>query len=261
MAGVENVAILQDSEAHAKDVPPEVRTGFVVKVYGLVFTMLLISFGLASPFVFQQEAAEEFLKEQPWVVYACLAFLLVQHAFHMCMMMEMCCGGGHCIKAYVRMFVTVPFNFIYLFTYATFMGAVLGIICLSYEASSVCLVFGISAALILALTAYAVYTKSDFTGMGAYVLVALVGLMFTGIIGCFVPIGSVFHRVVGGIGSVIFGWIIVYDTQLIFGSATPTSSSRKYEYTIDMYAFAAFELYLDFVNFFLYMLRMLGSRR
>merc|ERR1719379_3405149 len=133
-------------------------------------------------------------------------------------------------------------------------------ICLQYEATSVCLVFGICVAVICALTAYAVFTKSDFTGCGPWVLVLLVGLMFTGMIAIFVPMGPLYHRVAAGIGSIIFGWIIVYDTQLIFGSAA-ASDSRKYEYTIDMYAFAAFELYLDFVNFFIYMLQFLGQRR
>jgi len=36
---------------------------------------------------------------------------------------------------------------------------------------------------------------------------------------------------------------------------------RQFEYTLDMYAFAAYQLYLDFINFFLYMLRLLGERR
>merc|ERR1719408_113629 len=167
-------------------------------------------------------------------------------------MMDMICGGGGCMKAYIRMFVTVPFNFLYLFTYATFMGAVLGMILLNYQAGSVVFVFCLCAVIILALTVYAVYTKSDFTGMGAYILVAIMGLMCIAFMGMFIPYGSVGQRIIGGIGATIMGWIIVYDTQLIFGSAS--GGARKYEYTIDMYAFAAFELYLDFVNFFIYML-------
>lgn len=164
------------------------------------------------------------------------------------------------MKGYLKMFVTVPWNYLYLMTYATFMGGVLGMICLQYKAASVCLVFATCAIVIIALTFYAIYTKSDFTGMGGYILVLLVGLMLTGIITLFIPIGPVVNRIIGGVGSIVFGFIIVYDTQLIFGSQC-SSGARKYEYTIDMYAFAAFELYLDFVNFFLYMLRFMGERR
>ena len=54
-----------------------------------------------------------------------------------------------------------------------------------------------------------------------------------GIIGFFFPIGSVFHRVIGGIGAIIFGFIIVYDTQLIFGTAS--TEDRHFEFTLDMY--------------------------
>jgi len=256
----QEVRVLQNTES-AKNVPAEVRRDFVVKVYGLVITMLLISFGLASPFVFKQAVMDKWIFEHAWVLWTCAGFLLLQHVFHMALMMEMVCGGGACMKAYLRMFMTVPINLAYLFTYATFMGVVLGMICLEYQAPSVCLVFGLCAVIITALTIYAVTTKADFTGMGAYILVAVMGLLLTGFICAFLPLGPVKHRIIGGLGSIIFGWIIVYDTQLIFGSASGTDTIRKYEYTIDMYAFAAFELYLDFVNFFIYMLRLLGDRR
>merc|ERR1712187_582554 len=132
-----------------------------------------------------------------------------------------------------------------------------------YEAQSVCFVFALTAIMCVALTVFAVTTKSDFTGCGAYVFVALIGLMLFGLLAsplaAFLPEGKPFLiRFGGAIGATLFGFIIVYDTQLIFGSVG--GGDRKAEYTIDMYAFAAFELYLDFINFFLYMLQFLGSR-
>jgi hypothetical protein len=244
-----------------RDVPPEIRKGFVVKVYSLVVTMLLISFGLASPFVFYAEAASKWLDKNIWVLFVTMSFFLVQYLIHTAMMMQMCCGcGDSCFRCYIKMFVTVPFNYTYMLVYSVFTGALIGMVSLMYQAESVCLVFIVCAVIIIALTIYAVYTNCDFTGFGAYIFVALIGLMLLSVIGFFVPIGSTFHRVLGGLGAIIFGWIIVYDTQLIFGTAS-ASENRKYEYTIDMYAFASFELYLDFINFFLYMLRLLGARR
>merc|ERR1719265_107311 len=109
------------------------------------------------------------------------------------------------------------------------------------------------------LTVYAVTTQNDLTDMGGYIVVAIIGLIGMSFIGFFFPIGSLMHRIIGGIGAIIFGFIIVYDTQLIFGSVS--SEERQFEFTLDMYAFAAFHLYLDFINFFLYMLRLLGERR
>jgi len=254
----DEMAILQPAEK-IRGQPDYIRVDFIKKVYGIMTFLTLTTFGLASPFVFYEAATVAWFKNHMWILVVCFVFLIAQHVFHLCMMAEMCSGGHQLMSKYLWMFKTVPWNFVYMTTYAVAMGVVVGYICLQYKASSVCLIFLLCAALFLALTAYAVYTKADFTGSGAYILVAMVGLMGLGIVGIFVPIGSVFHRVVGAIGSIIFGWIIVYDTQLIFGCAV--SSDRKYEYTIDMYAFAAFELYLDFVNFFLFMLRFLGERK
>lgn len=134
-----------------------------------------------------------------------------------------------------------------------------GVICMAFTATSVCLVFAISAIIILALTAYAYYTKADFTGMGAYILVAILGLVLLGAIGIFFPMGSHVHELIAGLGAMIFGFIIVYDTQMIFGESS-FGGSKNYQFTIDMYAFAAFELYLDFINFFIYMLQLFGRR-
>lgn len=254
----ESLSIVQPATP-VKGALAEVRTDFIKKVYGIVICMCLVTFGLASPFVFNREAAKAFIIKHWYIVLVCMVLLLVQHIFHLCMTVQMCCSANPTLFiAYMKMFKTVPQNYIYLFVYATVLGVLVGVITIPYTAPSVCFVFLLCAAIIVALTVYAVKTKSDFTGMGAYIMVALFGLSLTMMIGFFIPIGSMYHRIIGGIGATIFGFIIVYDTQLIFGSAS--SESRELEYTIDMYAYAAFELYLDFINFFLYMLQALGER-
>jgi FtsH-binding integral membrane protein len=159
----------------------------------------------------------------------------------------------------MNMFKTVPWNYMYLFSFAGIFGFWLGLVCAQYTAASVILVFAISFVLVVALSAYAVCTKADFTGMGPYVLMLLLGLLMALLVGLFFRSDSLGHKLIGCAGATVFGFIIVYDTQLIFGS-TPFGGKRKFEYTVDMYAFAAFNLYLDFINFFLYILRMLGKR-
>lgn len=243
--------------------PAEIRLGFVKKVYGIVCVMLLVTFGIASPFIFATEDTLQWMRSNMWLVTIVSLILLVQHIFNICMVAQMCCGGSSLFLGYMKMFKTVPFNYLYLGIYACCFGFVTGFITARYTVESVLVVFGISFVLILALTAYAVYTKADFTGCGAYVLVGLLGLILVVLVGFFFPIGSVFHRIIGVLGATLFGFIIVYDTQLIFGSASLKlgGGSRKFEYSIDMYAFAAFNLYLDFVNFFLFLLQALGERR
>eukprot|EP00747_Dinoflagellata_sp_TGD_P185446 gnl/TRDRNA2_/TRDRNA2_42004_c0_seq1.p1 gnl/TRDRNA2_/TRDRNA2_42004_c0~~gnl/TRDRNA2_/TRDRNA2_42004_c0_seq1.p1 ORF type:complete len:270 (+),score=49.21 gnl/TRDRNA2_/TRDRNA2_42004_c0_seq1:25-810(+) len=258
----DELAVLEEPAMKVGEVPPEVRTDFVKKVYGLVIAMLLITFGIASPFVFYSTEARVWVQKYLWVVIVAFVVLLFIHIYHFMMICEMCCGGTKLRRQYLTMFRTVPWNFLYMLVYAIVLGVVMGVICLSYTATSVCFVFLLSAVLIVALTCYAIYTSADFTGFGAYMLVALVGLMMMVFIGFFVPVGSVYHRIIGAIGAIIFGCIIVYDTQLIFGDLRKGEEGEEVQlqYTIDMYAYAAMELYLDFINFFLYMLRFLGDR-
>jgi len=256
---MEATPILEPGCKPGPHTPPDLRLNFVVKVYGIVFTMLAVTFGITFPFVFHEEATKAWVKEHMWVIVVAFVFLLVQHVLHMCMAMEQCCGGSALSEAYIKMFVTVPWNYLYLMVYAACMGVVVGIICTAYKMASVCMIFCLTAAIIVGLTCYAFYTKADFTDMGAYIFVALLAFMLVSFLGIFFPIGSVFHRIIAGFGAMLFGFIIVYDTQLIFGESS-AGGERTLQYTIDMYAFAAFELYLDFINFFLYMLQFLGDR-
>merc|ERR1711972_1275878 len=111
-----------------------------------------------------------------------------------------------------KMFKTVPWNYMYLFTYATVMGVLVGFITLQYEAQSVCLVFALTAIMCVALTVFAMTTKSDFTGCGAYVFVALIGLMLFGLLAwppaAFLPATQPFiYRFGGALGATIFGFI------------------------------------------------------
>merc|ERR1712194_708160 len=110
---------------------------------------------------------------------------------------------------------------------------------------------------------YAVRTQADFTGSGAYVVVMLVGLLLLLMVSTLLPNSTLVQKLVAGFGATIFGFIIVYDTQQIFGSSSKAfgGGQRAIEYTVDMYAFAAWNLYLDFINFFLYMLQLFGERK
>lgn len=198
-----------------------------------------------------------------WVLQLVMALLVVQYTFNMCMACQMCCGGSSLLRVYLRMWKTVPWNFVYLFTFAACFGVVVGFVCAQYTAVSVLIVFGLTVVLIIALTVYAVRTQADFTGCGAYVLVFLVGLILLSFVSIFLPQTSFMHKIVAGCGAMLFGFIIVYDTQQIFGSASQFFGGgvRAVEYSVDMYAFAAWNLYLDFINFFLYLLQLFGDRK
>jgi len=243
--------------------PPEVRLAFVKKVYGILFSMFLVTFGICVPFVFFTARTLAFLEAHQWIVAVVGVILAIQYMFNMCMMCGALCGSFGMMKGYMRMMKTVPWNYLYLFVFSGCFGVVVGLICAQYTAQSVLLVFALSAVLIVALTVYAVMTKADFTGYGAYIMVMILGLLMLLLVAGFFPGSKILHKVIGAAGAMLFGFLIVYDTQQIFGSGSSAfgGGSRELEYSIDMYAFAAWNLYLDFINFFIYLLQLLGGRR
>ncbi|CAE6960793.1 GRINA [Symbiodinium natans] len=243
--------------------PPEIRLGFVKKVYGILGMMVVITFGISLPFVFATQPTLNFFHQHVWILYIVGAVFLAQLVFDLAMSCQMCCGGTGLIESYFRMMKTAPWNYLYLTTFSLCFGVLVGFICAKYKAQSVVLVFALTAVLIIALTIYAVRTQADFTGCGAYIMVMILGLIMLILVYSFFPGSVVVNKIIAGVGAMLFGFIIVYDTQLIFGSASAAfgGGKRNIEYTLDMYAFAAFNLYLDFLNFFLYMLQLLGERR
>eukprot|EP00928_Gymnodinium_smaydae_P056375 TRINITY_DN3976_c0_g1_i1.p2 TRINITY_DN3976_c0_g1~~TRINITY_DN3976_c0_g1_i1.p2 ORF type:complete len:172 (+),score=34.65 TRINITY_DN3976_c0_g1_i1:354-869(+) len=137
-----------------------------------------------------------------------------------------------------------------------------GVICTQYSMASVGYVFLATAGIMAALTVYAVKTKQDFTGMGMYVFAVMAGFCVLSLLGMFFP-GKLMHKVIAGAGAILFSFVIIYDTQLIFGTASvqfERAAARKIEFSLDMYAFAAYQLYLDFINMFLYLLELFGKR-
>jgi len=257
----EGVYDVFEEPLNRKDLPPEIRTGFIKKTYGLLFYMLLISFGIASIFVFTEtEKIHAFITQYPWVTYTAVAVIVGFIIFNVVAVFTSCCGMTGFIKAYIRLFKVFPINVLFLTVFSAAFGLLIGLICAKYTATSVCWVFALCAVIIAGLTVYAVTTEHDFTGYGMYFLVALLAFFFTGIF-CAAWGGPIAHKVFAGVGAMLFGFIIVYDTQLIFGVSEFSKHERAMQYTVDMYAFAALELYLDFINFFIYMLEIMGTSR
>eukprot|EP00747_Dinoflagellata_sp_TGD_P169035 gnl/TRDRNA2_/TRDRNA2_196881_c0_seq1.p1 gnl/TRDRNA2_/TRDRNA2_196881_c0~~gnl/TRDRNA2_/TRDRNA2_196881_c0_seq1.p1 ORF type:complete len:285 (+),score=51.04 gnl/TRDRNA2_/TRDRNA2_196881_c0_seq1:45-857(+) len=244
--------------------PAEIRLGFVKKVYGILIAMLMVSFTVVAPFVFDTSNTMKFMHENPWIYALSMFLLLVQQMVNIAMAFEACCGGGPCQRTYMHVMKTSPWNYMFLLTYSLSFGVVLGNICTQYKASSVGLCLFLTAGIMLALTIYAVQTKQNFQGFGMYFAAVGAGMCMLVLVSMIVPYSPMIHKLIAVCGAVLFSFIIIYDTQLIFGTAAfqlNRSSIRNVEFTVDMYAFAAYQLYLDFVNMFLYILELVGQRR
>jgi FtsH-binding integral membrane protein len=105
---------------------------------------------------------------------------------------------------------------------------------------------------VVALTIYACTTDTDFTTSMGLVLVLVVCLMILGITSMFVN-SPFLTNLYCCVGVLVFGLYLVIDTQLIMGGKTNNLA-------IDQYILAAMLLYIDIIQIFLYILRILGKK-
>jgi FtsH-binding integral membrane protein len=142
--------------------------------------------------------------------------------------------------------------------YAALVGASLSTLLLVYTGTSVAQTFFATAAAFGSLSLWGYTTKRDLTGWGSFLLVGLVGLIVAMLINAFFPSGPM-GLAISVIGVLIFAGLTAYDTQkiksLYFVVGGTGEVSQK---TAIM---GALQLYLDFINMFLFLLRLFGDRR
>ena len=143
------------------------------------------------------------------------------------------------------------------FTYAVLNGVTLSAIFELYTATSVATAFFVSAAMFLSMAIYGYTTDRDLTGFGGFLFMGVIGLLIASIINMFLH-SSTMTWIISFAGVIIFTGLTAYDTQMIksyyMESDDAAISDKKA-------IFGALQLYLDFINLFLYVLRFLGVRR
>jgi len=221
-----------------KDEPPEVRNGFITKVYGILSAQLLLTAAIAAPFV-MNEAVKNWVHAQGRPIL--IAVLVLNIA--------LLCGMNCCCQESMRRF---PTNYILLFAFTATEGFLVGAICSVYTINSILVAVFATAFLVGALTLYAITTKSDFTGMGVYLFAAALVLMIFGIF-CMFFASPLMHKIYCCIGILIFSFYLIYDTQMVMGKG-------ELRLGIDDYVFGALQLYLDIIQLFLYILQLVGDR-
>lgn len=140
--------------------------------------------------------------------------------------------------------------------YSVLNGATLSCIFLLYTMESIGQVFFITAGTFGAMSLIGYTTKKDLSGMGQILTMALIGIIIATLVNMFV--GSTgLQMVISYIGVLIFVGLTAYDTQKIkymLAMSDADESGQK------LALMGAMSLYLDFVNLFLYLLRIFGRR-
>lgn len=141
--------------------------------------------------------------------------------------------------------------------YSILNGVTLSLILLMYTGASVASTFMTTALTFGAMSAYGYFTKRDLTTMGSYLQMALIGLIIASVINIFWANGTMYW-IISYVGVLIFVGLTAYDTQKIKKMGAIVEGVQT---TQKMAIMGALMLYLDFINLFLMLLRILGDRK
>ncbi len=139
------------------------------------------------------------------------------------------------------------------------MGISLASVFMLYELRSIISVFGLSSVSFLALSLYGYTTRRDLSGMHSFLFMGLIGIIVALIVNMVLFQSAAMDFVISVIGVLVFAGWTAYDTQKIKrlyyeGPANQETTQKKA-------VFGALSLYLDLVNLFLFLLRLLGERK
>jgi len=143
--------------------------------------------------------------------------------------------------------------------YSIVNGVTLSLIFLIYELGSIVSTFFITAGTFGAMAVVGSFLKKDLSFIGRFALMALIGLIIAGVVNIFMR-SEGFSFIIAIIGVLVFTALTAYDAQKMKNLIAENGYEIN-ENTQKLALIGALELYLDFVNLFLYLLRLLGSRR
>jgi hypothetical protein len=138
--------------------------------------------------------------------------------------------------------------------YSALNGATLSVVLLLYTGTSVALAFVTAAAVFGVMSVYGTVTRRDLTSWGSFLFMGLLGVVIASLVNLFLH-SSMVSWVVSCMGVIVFTGLAAYDTQKLRAFARAGGGAAALPVQ------GALSLYLDFVNLFLSLLRLLGDRR
>jgi FtsH-binding integral membrane protein len=218
------------------------RHGFIRKVLSILLLQLLVTFGVVAVFCLN-EAAKNFLYEPstgPTLLYSSIGVSLVS------LLVLLCVPNMHRRH---------PHNLILLGCFTLGESVLVAAASTQVEPKLLMTAVGLTAGLVIVLMLFAVQTKYDFTGHHVYFILGLYFLMAFGLMmGLSGSNGDTMQSIYCWLGIVLFSGFLVIDVQLMIGK----NSERQL--SVDDYVLCAINLYLDILNLFLRILRMLNNR-
>ncbi len=144
--------------------------------------------------------------------------------------------------------------------YAALNGVTLSFIFLIYTQASIASTFFICSATFVACSIYGMVTKRDLTSLGGFMTMGLIGIIIASVVNMFIR-SSGMSLIISYIGVFVFVGLTVYDTQKLKRMALAQPADLEAGVVRKGAIMGALTLYLDFINLFLMLLRILGDRR
>lgn len=141
--------------------------------------------------------------------------------------------------------------------YSVINGATLSVVFLAFTMSSITSVFFITAGTFATMALVGYTTKKDLTSMGRMLFMALIGLVIATVVNMFMR-SSGLDMILNYVGVLVFVGLTAYDTQKIKEQLMMADNMGESAQKVALVG--ALTLYLDFINLFLYLLRILGKR-
>uniref|UniRef100_A0A1D1XZA9 BI1-like protein n=1 Tax=Anthurium amnicola TaxID=1678845 RepID=A0A1D1XZA9_9ARAE len=208
----------------------ELRWGFIRKVYGILAAQILLT-TLVSTFTVLYRPVNDLLQGTPGLAIGLAILPLV-----------LLCPLYHYQQKH-------PLNFVFLGLFTLSLSLTVGVACANTQGKIVLEALIITSVVVSSLTGYTFWASKkgkDFSFLGPILFTALLVLILTSFIQIFFPLGSTSSAIFGGIGALIFSGYIIYDTDNLIK-----------RFTYDQYIWASVILYLDVLNLFLSLLRLL----
>ena len=232
----ESYEVLEEDKSE-EQIQQKIRLGFIRKVYGILLFQLLLT-TLIVYLTIRYRILNEFLLSNPAFLYLCIAGVLFTE------IPIICCQS---------VAQKVPLNYILLLIFTISESFLVAHTTLYYEPLSVLICAGLTLAVVIALTLYAIFTKTDLTVCGgALASLSIISLILT-IIGIFYS-SLFYHTLINAFAVFLFSLYLIYDVQLVVGKNKVFLSS-------DSYILGALMIYIDIIMLFLKILWFFGKKK
>lgn len=227
---------IEEQEDIDKQIKQSIRESFIAKVFGILTYQMVILF-IVVFIGFASATLHKWLLTSYFMFYFCFFIALT------CVLIPF---------FDYSLYRKVPHNYIILTVFTLSYSWDISAYTVRFTPSSVLFALGLTTAMVLTLSIYAIFTKKDFTVFGGTLSVVLI--IF--VISCFVlPFISMrlYYLVWLYVGLILFCIYLIYDIQIIIGN-------NRLKLSEDDYILAAINLYLDVINIFVRILAIVGNR-